>query len=474
MTNQVRTLSIADRLSRVDRDLQSSIERVRASVFRAVFGSALLVWLAGLLFVLGCVVLALRAALDWPLARTSACFAILAVAPIVAWRTATRKQLSRAGAAAWLDVQSGSSGVVVTDFEHSDAAWSARVAESLSRAALLPRANLKKPALLALVALAFVVVALWVPIPRTPVGPPIALQQAAVERVEEKLATLEEEVALDPELAAEMRETLQRLKDEDALANPESAFEAVDHAEARLADEARSKAEAAEAGQEALAAASESAASDPEAAQKKLEEAMSALSKAGLAKGLPKGLENELGNGSLELPAGAKLDKGQIEKLSGGLSQKLGDKLAKLAKAGLLKPAQFGKSGKPAELAATGTGQCKNPGQGVGAVVASGVPGQGGPMHGPGDADMSWGKEAAGDTERFEAKTLPSAEYQDAEHSAVLGVGAAAPTIDPLAESGGLSAIDASTGKSAWRRRLAPHHREAVKTFFTREAPKQN
>jgi hypothetical protein len=87
---------------------------------------------------------------------------------------------------------------------------------------------------------------------------------------------------------------------------------------------------------------------------------------------------------------------------------------------------------------------------------------------------MTWGKETAGDTERFEAKALPGAQYQDAEHSAVLGVGAAAPTVDPVAEAGGLSAVDASTGKSAWKRRLAPHHREAVKTFFTRDAPKQN
>jgi hypothetical protein len=367
MTDHVRSSRLPDRLPRVARDLDSSIERVRSRVFQAVFGSALLTWLAGLLFALGCIALALRAALDWPLARTLLVFAPLVFAPVVAWRIARRKQLSRAGAAAWLDVQSGSSGVVVTGFERSDAAWRTRVDESLARAEILPRARLQKPSMAAFSGLAFAALAVWVPIPRTALGPPIALQQAAVERVEEKLATLEEEVALEPELAAEMRETLQRLKDEDALANPESAFEAADHAEARLSDEARSKAEAAEKGQEDLAAAADSAERDPEAAQKRLEAAMGELSKSGLAKGLAKGLEKELGSASLELPAGTKLDAGAIEKLSGELSDKLGDKLAKLAKAGLLKPGSPGKTGKPPGLEKIAdhvcTAECrKNPG----------------------------------------------------------------------------------------------------------------
>jgi hypothetical protein len=80
---------------------------------------------------------------------------------------------------------------------------------------------------------------------------------------------------------------------------------------------------------------------------------------------------------------------------------------------------------------------------------------------------MVWGRESKGDTDRFEAKALPSAQYPDADHSAVLGIGAAAPTVDPTAEAAGLSNVSVSAGKSAWKRRLAPHHREAVKTFFT-------
>jgi hypothetical protein len=93
--------------------------------------------------------------------------------------------------------------------------------------------------------------------------------------------------------------------------------------------------------------------------------------------------------------------------------------------------------------------------------------GRGGITRGRGDAEMSWGEESSGDTDRFEAKALPDAQYRDPEHSLVIGVGASAPTVDPVRESAGDADVAASAGRAAWKRRLAPHHREAVKTFFT-------
>lgn len=79
---------------------------------------------------------------------------------------------------------------------------------------------------------------------------------------------------------------------------------------------------------------------------------------------------------------------------------------------------------------------------------------------------MTWGEETPGETDAFEAKTLPDATYADPEHSAIVGIGAAAPPVDPQAEAPGAGAIEASGGQSAWRRRLAPHHRDAVRTWF--------
>lgn len=99
--------------------------------------------------------------------------------------------------------------------------------------------------------------------------------------------------------------------------------------------------------------------------------------------------------------------------------------------------------------------------------MLTGQPGQGGVSRGRGDAELTWGEESKGRTDQFEAKALDPAQSLDLEHSALLGVGAGAPNVAPEAESAGGADVQGSTGKSAWRRRLAPHHRQAVKDFFT-------
>jgi hypothetical protein len=79
---------------------------------------------------------------------------------------------------------------------------------------------------------------------------------------------------------------------------------------------------------------------------------------------------------------------------------------------------------------------------------------------------MLWGEESVGRTEDFEARRLDDARYLDSDQSGLLGVSATAPEIKPEDESAGLVEVEASGGGSAWRRRLAPRHRGAVKTFF--------
>lgn len=95
-----------------------------------------------------------------------------------------------------------------------------------------------------------------------------------------------------------------------------------------------------------------------------------------------------------------------------------------------------------------------------------GQPGRGGVSRGRGDAELTWGEETPGRTDQFEARALDPARNLDLEHSMLLGIGAGAPDVAPQAESAGDGAIQASAGSSAWRRRLAPRHREAVKDFF--------
>lgn len=102
-------------------------------------------------------------------------------------------------------------------------------------------------------------------------------------------------------------------------------------------------------------------------------------------------------------------------------------------------------------------------------LASADVPGKGGVSRGRGDAALTWGAEAQGNTDRFEAKALPDAQFRDPEHSTTIGVAATAPAVEPVAESAGNAPVELSTGRAAWKRRLAPHHREAVKSFFTRE-----
>jgi len=93
-------------------------------------------------------------------------------------------------------------------------------------------------------------------------------------------------------------------------------------------------------------------------------------------------------------------------------------------------------------------------------------PGSGGVSRGRGDASLDYTSATEGATDPFEAKELPAAEYLDPEASAVVGVGAAEPTVAPSGGASGLVETGASTGKTAWKRRVAPRHREAVRGFF--------
>ena len=88
-----------------------------------------------------------------------------------------------------------------------------------------------------------------------------------------------------------------------------------------------------------------------------------------------------------------------------------------------------------------------------------------GVSRGRADAKMIWGEESPELANEL-ARALPAAEYLNLEETAVLGVGSSAPTIEPSAEAAGLSEVDASLGKAAWRRRLSPRHRKAVRSFF--------
>lgn len=106
-----------------------------------------------------------------------------------------------------------------------------------------------------------------------------------------------------------------------------------------------------------------------------------------------------------------------------------------------------------------------------GVVEGAALPGVGGVNRGRGDAELTWGEEAGGSAERFQPTALDPARYLDPASSALIGVGSTSPPVTPEAEAGGLGPVEGSAGGQAWRRRLAPRHRQAVRGFFGPAAP---
>jgi hypothetical protein len=103
-------------------------------------------------------------------------------------------------------------------------------------------------------------------------------------------------------------------------------------------------------------------------------------------------------------------------------------------------------------------------GEGEGDPVA-GV-GRGGRNRGPGHATLELNENFGGDTSALEAKKLPPGRVlpQDWE---VMQTSRTDPDVAPQRNAGEGNGAAAGSGEAAWRRRLAPRHREVVHEFFS-------
>ncbi len=330
--------------------LERSIARLRQRARLGAFLGTSLRSFAVAAAVLAAVALLLRVAFRFERGEAAWVFAALVAVPIAAWILARKRVPSHAAAAAWLDVRAGGTGAIVAGDEVDDPRWAAQVERALAAEPALPRFDVAGPARLAAAAFAFALLVVLVPIAPAVVGPPTVVQEAVLERVEEQLKALEEQVELEPELAAELRETLDRLQREGALAEPEAAFEALDRAQERIEQEAYERAEASQSAQDDLARAGEDAARDPQAAQAQLEKTMEQLAQAGFSKDVQSALEKELGAAGVSLPPGTKLGAENIEAISKELGAKLAAKNGELAKKGLLNGKALAKLGELAKL----------------------------------------------------------------------------------------------------------------------------
>ncbi|MFM7297523.1 MAG: hypothetical protein ACKO4Q_09915 [Planctomycetota bacterium] len=106
-------------------------------------------------------------------------------------------------------------------------------------------------------------------------------------------------------------------------------------------------------------------------------------------------------------------------------------------------------------------------------MSVAGTPGSGGVTRGRGDADLAFSGETNGRTDEFESQALPEASALDPDSTGLVGVGAATPEAAPRGSGAGLVEGEVSTGRGAWKRRLAPAHRDAVRDFFGQDEPKR-
>jgi hypothetical protein len=125
------------------------------------------------------------------------------------WFVARRKLITHPQAAVMVDRRANAGGLLLTRLETGIGEWEISL-HALVAGLSPPRMNLARPAAAILLALAFLVAALWVPLPRRSAHP---IHAAAASRVEE-LAQKLEAVAKEEPIEAEARKELERLREE--------------------------------------------------------------------------------------------------------------------------------------------------------------------------------------------------------------------------------------------------------------------
>jgi len=326
--------------------LEGSIARLRRGAWAARLLRELSLHAALALFAAGAIALALRFGAGWSRPDAALALWLVALAPLTAYLRARPGLLSRRGAEAWLDIRSGGSGLVLTAAELDDPRWRAETERRLASAPAPPRLRLARPLSRLVPALAFAAGALVLDPPAARAGTPERAVLGVVEKIAEKLATLEETLQLDPAEAEELHARLERLRAEAGEARPEASFEAVDRLEERLEALAREALDAAERARGELAAGS---GQDLAAEQAALERALETLSRSALANELPESMRGKL-DASLRLPEGLELTPAELAGMSQELRELLAARLGELAQAGLLKPGELRRLGELASL----------------------------------------------------------------------------------------------------------------------------
>jgi hypothetical protein len=307
------------------------------------------------LFIWGTTVLALRSALGTP--RLPMLWGLAGLVPCIgiAWLAARRRVPALASVRALLDQQSRSGGLLMAGAEQPLGRWEASLAP-----VVIPqvRWHSRRAWLTLAAAVAFLVLAFLVPQRLAELGSGPRLEVGKdVEKLAEQIEVLKEEKILEPTRADDLEKQLDKVRDDALGRDPTKTLEALDHLENETKKSAREAAEEAGRKSEKLAQA-QSLAEALQQAGDKLDPKLRAEVMAELSARAKKA-EAEKDLDKLDPDLAEALDKGFLDekdlaKLSDALNGskgRLGKRLGRLAKAGLLDPDAL----KKCEMA----GECK-------------------------------------------------------------------------------------------------------------------
>ena len=411
------------------------------------------------------------------------CFC-LAFAAVRAWR----RRPSRTAVRALLDKTNRRGGLIM-------AAESAELGDWAETA----RSNVRTPRLQwhgkrriagALWAGVFAVVAFVVPIKRDAMARDKRLDVSSLtDEVRAAVDILEEEDVLTEEEADQWEADLDAVEEDAAGEDPAKTWEALDHLQRRLqelADEtARQDMASAEqvAHDQALAAALETTAD--ELAPDTVQEAMDALSRR-LLKTMA---ENRLVEGALDselaekVRAGEPLTSAELGRCSaclGAAGEALRERLARLAKEGLLDPDAVARMARLSEddlqAALKALAACDAAGLSAEDLLAiaaqCATPGQGAPTRGRGDAPMTWKDPSSTEAVDFNEQQLNPATAGELTDARLVGLSSGNPEEgagELRTDQGRVLAAGRERGAATAERSVLPRHRRAVERYFKRE-----
>lgn len=413
----------------------------------------------------------------------AAFLALLAVP--VAWAAVrVRRALpSSAVAAAHLDRRLALDGLLATAAETDASAWATRLDRGLEdRRRGLPRVRWGRAAVRAAVPLAALAGVLALPPLAPPSRPEDAAVRAALERFARRLEALAAVKGLREEARREVEARVAELSRRPEAGAP-LRWADLDAVADRVEREAEARAAELAAAAGAAHDAARTAASDPAAAKGAVAALLPDAARLELATGLDPADAAATGLAAGGDPAAAQLpdDAAALGRIAEALGATAAQRFEALTALGAVDPADREAlerllEGDPvARALREGTcSTCRGAGLGpdgkpcagcTGLSGDGGRPGVGSPTRGRADATLSLtGSTSAGDAASRPERLPPGAK---APGPAVrVGSGRAAPDGRAERDGGAGAAGDEGVGAVAWRRKIAPRHRDAVRAFF--------